>query len=226
MASSDLTLPEELMLLALSDRKGVKRGQFVDMALAGAGLSELLLRGIVYELPGEKNKLAVKPEGRTGDVFLDRCLEIIRAKGLEGQAKTWVQRIGSRSGISKPVSEALVQKHVLTRERQKYLWFFERTVYPEMDPSAELRLKERLASAMFSTGMVSPRDAVLIALANQTGLLRLNFDTALLKEHKARIKEISKGDHLAATAAVDAIRAVQTAVMIAAIMPGVVVSAS
>ena len=55
----------------------------------------------------------------------------------------------------------------------------------------------------------------IIALADQTGLLRRNFDKAALKAHKARIKDIGKGGMEPTGATIAAIEAVQAALIAA-----------
>jgi siroheme synthase len=55
-------------------------------------------------------------------------------------------------------------------------------------------------------------------------LLKANFAPEELQQHKNRIKQLAKGDILAAGATQSAIQAVQAAIMVAAIMPAMTVA--
>ena len=68
---------------------------------------------------------------------------------------------------------------------------------------------------MFDGKAPVARDSVIIALAEKTQLLGKNFDKSEIRAHKARIKEIAKGDMLAAKATVAAIEAALAAVIAA-----------
>ncbi len=71
-----------------------------------------------------------------------------------------------------------------------------------------------------------PRTAVLIALASHGGLLRANFAPDELAQHKERIEMLANGDILATGATQAVIKAVQTAVLIAAIIPVITTTAA
>ena len=66
------------------------------------------------------------------------------------------------------------------------LLFFERRVYPERDSTAEDAIIARLEQAIFRTGSVDARTSVLIALADQSGILKCVLDRAKLKANATR----------------------------------------
>ena len=88
---------------------------------------------------------------------------------------------------------------------------FTRKVYPTIDPGPEKQLVERLHSAVFGdSNALEARAAILVALANATGLLAVHFDKRSLKQRKDRLQEIMQGD-LVGGATREAIEAAQAA---------------
>jgi len=223
MDNQELTLPESLILLALNDETGKKTGSYIDYALAGAGLAELALRGVLRESTSEPgkppNRFILSQSVPTNDPYLDGCLEAIQKVGAEKPPKKLVSVIAGTHGLTGHLLARLVERGILRKRTRKVFLFFTQTLYPEAVPEPERALKQRLANVMFGNGPVEPRDSVLIALAKQTGLLRPNFDKQLLKEHHKRIEEIASGKMLATTATKETINAIQTAIMVAVIVP-------
>ena len=80
-----------------------------------------------------------------------------------------------------------------------------------------------MREAIFEAGEVDARTAVTVCLADAAELLPHTFGKKDLKGAKKRLKAISDGDAVAG-AAKDAISAMQTAVMVAAIMPAITAS--
>ena len=224
--AGDLTIPENLLLLALNDESGERSGTFLGYALAGAGLAELVLLGRIREAGDPPKRLEVADPTPAGDAYLDACLEGVTQKGSGKKAQDYVSAIGGKSRLLQIALDGLVARGVLSMKEDKVLFIFTRKVYPEADPQAERALKARLEAAMFGTGDVEPRDSVIIALAHHLDILKNNFDKGLLKEHKARIKEIAEGGMLPATAAAETIQAMTVAVMMAAILPAIIVTTS
>jgi hypothetical protein len=85
-------------------------------------------------------------------------------------------------------------------------------------------LTERLREAIFSDiREVDPRTVVLLSLAKSADLLRLIFDKKQLKSRKTRIEQVVNGE-MTGKATQEAIQAMQTAVMVACIMPAIIAS--
>lgn len=223
----DLSLGEAILLLSLHDEKGTRRGSYVEYALAGAALADLALRGQLAAAEDKDGVMVLVDPTPTGNRFIDRALEAIKAKVKDGRAraKALVEAVASTKKLREPLLERLIADGILHREEKSFL-FFRWDVHPEADPTAERALKDHLETVMFGSGEVAPEDAVLIALAEKTSLLRINFDKDMLREHKGRIETIAKGDNLATTATRATIDAVNTAVMVAVVLPTFVVVTS
>ena len=216
MTSVQLTIPQCVLLLALNETSGERKGKFLAYALAGAGLAELALLERIKVAEQSHKRFEIISSTPVGEPYLDACLEIIAAKGSGKLAKSYVNAIGRKSGLLKLLFDSLVQRGVLMEREQKVLFFFTRRLYPESDPYAETELKARLEAVITGVEEGDERDHVIIALAYHAGVLKYNFDKQFLKTHKARIKSIVDGETLSARAVADVIKALEAAAAVAA----------
>ena len=219
-----LFLHEELMLLALRDDAGtIAGGTMYQYAVGGAALAELLLIERIEIDGSTKNKLVdavgAKP---VGEPFLDECLGRIRTAKRRASAATWVARFAGAKNLKHRVAEGLCERGILRRDEDTVLLLFSRRIYPARDGRIEKALVERLRHAIFTdTRHIEPRTAVLIALAHQTGLLKVAFDKKKLKTRKKRLQEIAAGN-ACGEATRSAIQAMQAAVLVCVIVPVIV----
>ena len=218
-----LPLHEELMLLALHDEKGtIAPGTNYQYALAGAILSELMMRGrIGIDESGKKKLAKVIVKKRTGAPVLDECLDKIaddKPRGLDH----WVGKFAGIKNLKHRVAERLCDRGILREEEGTILIVFSRRIYPETDPRPENEIVDRLRDAIFTDKRdVDPRTVVLVSLANNAEILKAVFDKKDLRRRKDRIEQVVNGE-IMGRAAKEAIEAMQTAVMVAAIMPAIV----
>lgn len=225
--TESLSLPEEIMLLALHDEAGtIEAGAMYQYALGGAVLAELLMRDCI-RLDTSKKKLVHLVNAKPlGDPLLDQSLIRLRDASKSAAAQTWVSRFAGVNNLKHRLAEQLVDRGILRADEDKVMMLFSRRIYPEIDPKPERRLVERLRQAIFTeSDNLEPRIVVLVALADSAGLLKNAFDKKDLNGRKDRIARIVKGDAMA-EATKEAIEAVQAAVMIACIMPTIITSAT
>jgi len=222
-----LTLYEEILLLALDDRKGTTGiGGSQRTAMAGAILAELLLAGAVTV--GEDKKKLVDPvAGATlDDPILADCLALVREAKRRRRARDWVMKFANLGRLQDRAARGLVQKGVLREDKDKVLGIFPRVIFPEKDPGPEQDLRKRLHHAVFtSSPNVDERTVVVAVLAHATGLLNRVFDKKRLKERKQRLKKLAEG-RVAGAATREAIQAMQAAVLAATIAATAASSAS
>jgi len=228
MADLDrLFLHEELLLLGLKDDKGTfASGTNMTYGLGGAILAELLLDRRIKVVTPKKTPLA---EGlrssKSGDPVIDECLRKIRDARKRASLQTWVSRFVGIKRLKHRIAEGLVKRRILRVEEGKVLGIFSRTMYPEADPGPERAILERLRRAIFGNATdIDPRTVALVALAHHSSVLKIVFDKKKLKERKARIERIMNGDlsGKATAQAIEAMEAVQTAVMVAVILPTII----
>lgn len=211
-----LTIPQELLLLALNDERGTffGRAHMCEYALAGGIVAELLFAERVQITDDRKQFLDLVDDTTLDDQVLDNALASIRDAKRRTRLKRWVMRLG-KTRLRRQIAEQLCARGVLREEEGKILWIFTRRLYPERDPRYERRLIERLRKAIYSDApRVDPRTATLVALADGAELLTIPFDKRELRTRKQRIKRISEGDMIS-KAAGDVARAARAAVIAA-----------
>ena len=224
MTPSDrLSLPEEIMLLALHDEKGTTRlDSMYQYALGGAVLAELLLHQRIRLDSSKKKSVQLISAKPLGDPLLDECLTKVQDSRKPAAAQTWVSRFAGVKKLKMKLATGLCDKGVLRADQDKVLLLFSRDIYPEMDPEPEREIIGRLHRAIFTeTDRLDPRTVVLLSLAKSAGLLDGVFEKRDLKTRKDRIERVIRGEALG-QATQEAIKAVQAAVFVACILPAVI----
>ena len=208
-----LSFAEEIVLLALDDKKG----SFVELpslaleqALAGAVLLELAFQN---RIDTDLTHLSLVSDKPTGDKLLDPILkEIAQAKDKK-DAKYWVGLISADGQkIRDGTLVRLVEKGVLKKEEKKFLWVIPGRRYPMLEDREEKEVRKRILSVVVDGEIPSPRDVVIISLASACQLLRTVFSDGDLLRHSPRIAEVAKMD-LIGRAVSKSVAEVQEAVM-------------
>ena len=219
-----LFIYEEVLLLALRDEKGTIATTFPEQMIAGAVLAELLLDGHISIESGRKQLVDIRNRKKSGDPVIDECLEKIRTAKRRATLKTWVNRLAGIKQLRHKAAMQLCKRKILRANEDKVLLLFKRRIYPEIDPVPEKQIIDRLRSAIFGNdAQLDPRTVILVSLASGTDLLGQTFGRKEIKAHKKRIEKISSGD-LAGSATREVIAACQTALLVAAIIPALVVT--
>jgi hypothetical protein len=219
--NGSLGVHEEIMLLALHDEKGtVASGTWYNLALGGAILSELLLRGIVeVESAGKKSFLKLLNKKFTGDDALDAAIEKISKAKRRATLETWVSRLSGIRDLRHRVARLLCKREILRADEKQILLFFKQRIYPERNHGPEQKVIARLSDAIFGNGQkTDPRTIVLLSLAHSSDLLKVLFDKKELKSRKSHIEQLADGNTLGdATKA--AVQSAQAAIMVATMIP-------
>ncbi len=226
--AKDLGLHEEIMLLSLREQEGTMEfGTSWSLAVGGAIVAQLMIDGhLAAAVDGKRTFLEVDDATPPTDELLAECLERVRISRRRETVQTWVTRFANTKQLKHRVAVALCRRKILKADEGKVLLFFRRRVYPEVDPKPEKELRERMRRAIFLNGTsVDPRTGVVIALSHGCGILPRIFEKKKLKERKARLDKIMKGD-LVGDAAKQAVEAVQAAVLMSVIIPTVITSAA
>jgi len=217
MSPDNLLLHQEVLLLALKDDEGTPEfGVSYSYAMAGAILAELFLNERVRLVkPKKRELLELVSSTPLGDTVLDNALEKVRTAKRRATPATWVPRFGNSQQLRHDVATSLVNRGILKADEGRILWLFKRRIYPELDPGPERRIIARMEEAIFTdTPNVDSRTAILISLANATGLLKPVFDKKRLKSRKDRIEQLTSGE-FAGAAAQAAVQAAAAAAMVA-----------
>ncbi|MGW9117411.1 GOLPH3/VPS74 family protein [Streptomyces sp. NPDC055663] len=167
----ELTLPEELLLLALDPLRGKPRcsGRSLSYGTAGAVLRELELQGRVT---GQGGRTRVVSPLAPPDPFLAQVLGSLSDPGVGGLAggvdtPLWIRRTAQH--VEELCLEHLVRRSVLRRETHRLLGLLPYHRHPAADPALPLAVRDRFAAAE-AAGFPDPRSRTLAALVSAIGL--------------------------------------------------------
>lgn len=221
-----LKLYQAIILLSLCEEKGTMSGMYVEYATAGALAAELLMLGRIQVEEGKKNKVVVVSQTLTGDALLDEALAIIAKAKRPKKLKDWIFKLGGIKDLKHKVAHALAESGIVSADKEKVLWLFERRVYPEINPIPEQELRAAMRQLVLDESQeVDSRTAIVTALANSVKLLPQVFSEQELKQHKQRIKQLERGE-LVSQAAKETVQAIQAAIMITVMIPAITAATS
>ena len=189
-----LTFVEEIVLLLLRDEDGkfvpVSR-LAMDRAIAGAVLMDLAMAN---SIDTDLEHLVLMDPTPVGDSLLDPTLAEI-AKGDARDTRFWVEHtVQHADEIREGALARLVERGILERQEDRFLWVFRSRRYPMVDGKAEREVKLRIMGVLFSDEIPDPRDVVIICLADACGLFRQMFSRRELDQAAARIDQVRKLD--------------------------------
>lgn len=208
VGAMDLSLAEQLSLVAVDDESGKVAPSQLDLGLAGALLVQLALAGRVDVV---EKKLAVTNPEPTGDPLLDGALARIVADKPHG-ADHWVRNL--QKDLRSRVLDGLVERGILEREEWKVLGLFRRTRYPERDAGPETAVRTRLDAAVLHGLEPDEETAALVGLVQAAQLRGAAFPGADRKPTEKRMTEIAEGSW-ASGAVREAVTQVNAATMVA-----------
>ncbi|MCY4037796.1 MAG: GPP34 family phosphoprotein, partial [bacterium] len=109
--------------------------------------------------------------------------------------RQWVgQTAQMASGIREAALDRLVERGILERQDDRFLWVFRSRRYPTVDGEAEREVKLRIMGVLFSNEIPSPRDVVIISLAHACGIFSELLSRRELEQAGARIEQVRKLD--------------------------------
>ena len=189
-----LSFVEEIILLLLRDEDGrfvrVPSWSF-DYAIAGGVLMDLAMDN---RIDTDLQTLILLDDTPTGNQLLDPTLADIAA-GEQNDARFWVERTAERSQVIREQAlNRLVERGILEREDDRFLWVFRSRRYPAIDGKAEREVKLRIMAVLFSDEIPDPRDVVIICLADACGLFAQLLSRAELNRATERIEQVRKLD--------------------------------
>ena len=152
-----LRFAEEILLLLLDDRSG-RFAHVIESslrcAIAGAVLMDLALENRIDTDP---KQLVLVDAAPVGDDLLDPTLADIARAPETRDARYWVNRIaGDADRIRETALRRLVERGILQREDDRFLWVFRARRYPVIDGEAEREVKLRIMEVLFSDVIPAP----------------------------------------------------------------------
>ena len=190
-----LRFAEEITLLMLNDEDGEfvrVPGWSLQCAFAGAVLMDLALEN---RLDTDLKRLVLIDPTPLGDDILDPVLARIAQATETHDARHWVEHIADYvEEIREGALAGLVERGILRREEDRFLWVFKSRRYPIVDGEAEREVKLRIMEVLFGNEIPDPRDIVLICLADACGILRELLSARELERAAERIEQVRKLD--------------------------------
>lgn len=186
---------EEIMLLLLDDEGGKFRRVpewSLRYALGGGALMDLALED---RIDTDLERLILVDDTPLGDPLLDPLLEEIAAETRTSDARRWVERAAGRAEEIREAAVAkLVERGVLERTEDRFLWVFRTRRYPLVDGKAEREVKLRIMEVLFSDEVPGPRDIVIICLADACGILKELLSAREIDHVAPRVEQVRKMD--------------------------------
>ncbi len=191
-----ITFAEETLALLLDDRTGafLPIGKYaLEHALVGGVLMDL---AFANRIDTDPEKLMVIDPTPTGNPALDRVLERINESGDSRNTAQWLEILSAELGedIQQQVLDSLIERGVLERREEKFLWVFRTRRYPMIDDRMQREARQRVVGVLFSGDIPDPRDIALICIADACGLLKTVFGESELDEVSARLEQLRKMD--------------------------------
>ncbi len=186
---------EEMMLLLLDDEGGKFRRVpewSLRYALGGGVLMDLALED---RIDTDLESLILVDSTPVGDSLLDPLLADIAADTESRDARFWVERAAGRaSEIREEAIARLVERGVLERTEDRFLWVFRTRRYPLVDGHAEREVKLRIMEVLFSDEVPGPRDIVIICLVDACGILKELLSAREIAHVTPRVEQVRKMD--------------------------------
>ena len=215
-----LRFPEELMLLILDDEDG-KFARVPDRqlryALAGGVLMDLALEN---RIDTDLKQLMLVDSSPLGDSLLDPTLADVAEATETHDARFWVERTALRSAdeIRQGALDRLVERGILQRQEDRFLWVFRSRRYPVIDDRVEREVKLRIMEILFSDEIPTPRDVVIIGLAHACNLFEQILSVREVEHIAPRIDQVRRLD-LISQAMAQAIADIEVSLALALHMP-------
>ena len=189
-----LRFVEEIILLLLHDDDGrfvhVPRWS-LEYAIAGGVLMDLAMEN---RIDTDLKNLILVDATPVGDSLLDPTLAEIE-KGEKRDARFWVEHTARRAyEIREQALSRLLDRGILERQDDRFLWVFQSRRYPVIDGKAERDVKLRIMGVLFSDEIPYPRDVMIICLADACGIFKELLSRRELVKATARIEQVRKLD--------------------------------
>jgi golgi phosphoprotein 3 len=208
-----LTIPEELLLLSLDDKKGkIVSGVsgFLIYGLTGGILLELSMH---EKLLIEKKAVTVIDETATGDEILDEALALMWNSKKNKGPVYWVQKLNSKmKKLKERLLLRLVDNGNLRADEFKYLWILRYRRYPAVDLGDKTEIVNKLKNTVINQETPDSGTLALISLVKACGLIKTIFDKPDRKKAEKYIEEQVKKEPVG-KAVSDTISSIQAAVI-------------
>ncbi len=183
-----LTIPEQLLLIALQDEKGTvlfTATTVLPYALIGATLTELFFADAI-----ELNEELVITKTLQSHQFklCSEILESMKEKNVKKDLKYWILTLNKKfKNIKEIILDHLVENNVLDKKESKVLGLFTKTIYPTINQKPEKELREKIRNLILNNEKPEEKYITLLELCNVSSLLEDIFNQDELKTARQRL---------------------------------------
>jgi hypothetical protein len=197
---SDLSLPEELLLLTHDPQTGAPLAARWEYAVAGTILFELVLRGRI-RIDGEQVRAVAQPTREpSGDDLLDEALKRIARARIKHTARWWVGVLmAGRPRLAEAYRQRMARQGILLREEYTRFRIFRRERFVLRDRAARDSTRDHLRSTVlhFHDGAepvaLDGRAMLLLPVVHALGLEHVLFSEQELREVGDSIERLAGG---------------------------------
>lgn len=187
-------------------------------------MAELLLNDALKLSKDKHPKVEYLSKANLDDNVLYHAATMVQESKKTKDIKHWIGRFAAIGDLKNKIARSLCEKGILTEKEVSVFWVFSATRFPEANPSSERELIARLKTAIFTSSQdVDIRTATLISILKPSSILQIPFEKSKLNARKARIEALCDGS-LVCNATQEVIQAIQTALIVASIMPAITVA--
>ena len=127
--------------------------------------------------------------------MLDRILAKVAARTDTTDTQTWIRVLSTDDAatIREMALASLVERGILERREEQFLWAFRSVRYPTLDDGAEREITSRLQEVL-SDDIPDPRDVALISLVDACQILPDLSPEREMEQTAPRIEQLRKMD--------------------------------
>lgn len=188
-----LTLPEELMLLALDDTQGVVVPTVqapLKMGLISAALTELTLTGKLRV--DDFGNVIVASAAPTGDALLDDIVSRVAQVAPPRPTHVWLQALTNQiRDIEERVRQRLVVRGVLRMEESRKFFILREVRFPAQNAGFEQSTRNRLRDVVINNAQPDDRTVALIGLVKMCNLIETAFPYTEWTTARQRIDQLT-----------------------------------
>jgi golgi phosphoprotein 3 len=209
-----LSFTEDLLLLVLDDSTGKLRplpDRALDFALAGALLAEFAFEGTVDITNGHCRVTKIEA---SDNAFHERMLKKLKTSG-DAKLENWLSALaGEADAIQDEGLNRLVDRGILKKQDESFLWVFHKRRYPMVDNKEEEEVIRRIRKRVLDPDQTTRdrSDLILIALMDVCQLSHIVFTPTELEGYHNRIHELARREQIGKTMA-DIIQQIQQALL-------------
>lgn len=208
---------EEVLLLGIKDQEGYTSfwNDCISSGLRGCMLIELALRGQVDLEKNAMRKRALatrkllpkesKGDRPTGDVLLDEAVKHVQTTDPPECVQDWIELLSGETwnplklryqlrNVRERLAKGLVEKGVLTTEKQNFL-LFDMTTHPVTDQSTKDRIVKKIQDSVLSKwqndiSRMDKRTLALIYMAHASDVLENAFAPLSDDDYETAMKRV------------------------------------